>query len=530
MVCAGIGEPIRRWRVHSTASCTRGSLRRSHGIQAPRRRPSRGRLSCPHVRARCATARQMPTIAPIVGQGGHVRRRRGPARAPGRADAARRAPAAPARWIACAATRTPTARDARRGRDRARARSGSRGAARPSRRSPIRPSCRSAPAATTCSRRSRDHQVVVVAGETGSGKTTQLPKLCLELGRGVRGAIAHTQPRRLAARTVAERIAEELDVAARRGRRLRGALQRPLGRGHARAAHDRRPAARRDPARPAAAPLRHDHRRRGARAQPQHRLPARLPASASCPQRPDLKLVITSATIDPERFAAPLRRRAGRRGLRPHVPGRGPLPAGRRGGRPGRRDRRRGRASCCARARATCSSSSAASARSATPPTRCAGGCGADVEVLPLYARLSTAEQQRVFRPPSGPPQPRRARDERRRDVADRARASATSSTPGTARISRYSARLKVQRLPIEPISQASADQRKGRCGRTSDGICIRLYSEEDFEARPRFTDPEILRTSLAAVILQMAVAEPRRRSRTSRSSTRPTAARSATA
>ena len=125
-----------------------------------------------------------------------------------------------------------------------------------------------------------------------------------------------------------------------------------------------------------------------------------------------------------------------------------------------------------------------------------------DAEVLPLYARLSASEQQRIFKPHA------------RRRVVLATNVAETSLTvpgiryvvdPGTARISRYSARLKVQRLPIEPISQASADQRKGRCGRTSDGICIRLYDEEDFEARPRFTDPEILRTNLASVILQMA-------------------------
>jgi ATP-dependent helicase HrpA len=126
----------------------------------------------------------------------------------------------------------------------------------------------------------------------------------------------------------------------------------------------------------------------------------------------------------------------------------------------------------------------------------------ADLDVLPLYARLSTAEQQRVFQPHRG------------RRVVLATNVAETSLTvpgikyvvdPGTARISRYSARLKVQRLPIEPVSQASADQRKGRCGRTSEGICIRLYTQEDFENRPRYTDPEILRTSLASVILQMA-------------------------
>ena len=236
-------------------------------------------------------------------------------------------------------------------------------------------------------------------GETGSGKTTQLPKICLELGRGVRGAIAHTQPRRLAARTVAERIAEELGVELGGGRRLRGALQRPLARGHARAARHRRPAARRDPARPAAAPLRHDHRRRGARAQPEHRLPARLPASGCCRGGPTSSSIITRATIDPARFSRALRRRAGRRGLRPHVSRRGPLPA--------RSPRTTDPVDAIGDAveellretrPATCSCSSAASARSATPPTRWPGGCASDVEILPLYARLSPAEQQRVFK------------------------------------------------------------------------------------------------------------------------------------
>ena len=153
--------------------------------------------------------------------------------------------------------------------------------------------------------------------------------------------------------------------------------------------------------------------------------------------------------------------------------------------------------------RATSWSSSAASGRSGTPPTRWPSTADlAGLEVLPLYARLSAAEQHRVFQP------------HQRQRVVLATNVAETSLTvpgiryvidPGTARISRYSQRTKVQRLPIEPISQASADQRKGRCGRTSDGICIRLYSEEDFGSRPEFTDPEILRTSLASVILQMA-------------------------
>ena len=158
--------------------------------------------------------------------------------------------------------------------------------------------------------------------------------------------------------------------------------------------------------------------------------------------------------------------------------------------------------SCCGSGPATSSSSCPASARSATPPTRSRAGCRSGVEILPLFARQSTAAQQRVWKPHKG------------RRVVLATNVAETSLTvpgihyvvdPGTARISRYSARLKVQRLPIEPISQASADQRKGRCGRVAEGIAIRLYSEEDFEERPRFTEPEILRTSLAAVILQMA-------------------------
>ena len=133
----------------------------------------------------------------------------------------------------------------------------------------------------------RDHQVVVVAGETGSGKTTQIPKICLELGRGIEGTIGHTQPRRIAARSVAERIAEELDAELGAARRLPGPLHRPLQQRHAGQGDDRRHPAGRDAARPRPAPLRHDHHRRGARAQPQHRLPARLPqAAAAAPARP----------------------------------------------------------------------------------------------------------------------------------------------------------------------------------------------------------------------------------------------------
>ena len=347
----------------------------------------------------------------------------------------------------------------------------------------------------------RDHQVVVVAGETGSGKTTQLPKLCLELGRGVRGAIGHTQPRRLAARTVAERIAEELRV--------------PLGEavGYAVRFSDRSreetlvrlmtdglllAEIRRDPLLRRYDTLIVDEA---------HERSLNIDfllgyVKRILPRRPDLKLIITSATIDPERFArhfgdAPVVEVSGRtypvelRHRPPESPDADPVEA----------------------------IGDAVEELLREPPgdvlvflsgereirdtaDALRGRLRADVEILPLYARLAAAEQHRVFAAHAG------------RRVVLATNVAETSLTvpgiryvvdPGNARISRYSARLKIQRLPIEPVSQASAEQRKGRCGRTADGICIRLYSEQDFAERPRFTDPEILRTSLAAVILQMA-------------------------
>jgi ATP-dependent helicase HrpA len=350
-----------------------------------------------------------------------------------------------------------------------------------------------------------EHQVVVVAGETGSGKTTQLPKICLELGRGVRGAIGHTQPRRLAARTVAERIADELGVSLGEAvgysvrfndRSGQETLVRLMTDGLLLAETSSDPLLRRydtiivDEA---------------------HERSLNIDFLLGylrriLPSRPDLKVVITSATIDPARFAA-------------HF---GDAPVVEVSGRTYPVE---------VRHRAVAEESDQVEAIGDAVEELHREGPGdvlvflsgereirdtadglrsrlaSDVEILPLYARLSTDEQHRVFRRPSGP---YRSRVVLATNVAE------TSLTvpgiryvvdPGTARISRYSARLKVQRLPIEPISQASADQRKGRCGRTSDGICIRLYSEEDFEARPRFTDPEILRTSLASVLLQMAVA-----------------------
>jgi ATP-dependent helicase HrpA len=359
----------------------------------------------------------------------------------------------------------------------------------------------------------RDNQVVVVAGETGSGKTTQLPKICLELGRGVRGAIGHTQPRRIAARTVAERIADELDVPIGEAvgfavrfsdRSSEETLVRVMTDGLLLAEVRRDPLLRRydtiivDEA---------------------HERSLNIDfllgvVQRILPKRPDLKLIITSATIDPQRFAAhfgdaPVVEVSGRTypvevRYRPVVdpedpdadPDRDQIDAigdaaeellrARRGDilvfLSGEREIR----------------DTADALRGRLRSTR------DPIEILPLYARLSAAEQQRVFKPHTG------------RRIVLATNVAETSLTvpgikyvidPGTARISRYSARLKVQRLPIERISQASADQRKGRCGRTSEGICIRLYTEEDFAERPRFTDPEILRTNLASVILQMAAA-----------------------
>jgi ATP-dependent helicase HrpA len=356
----------------------------------------------------------------------------------------------------------------------------------------------------------RDHQVVIVAGETGSGKTTQLPKICLELGRGVRGMIGHTQPRRLAARTVAERIAEELDTPLGEaiGYKVRfndqvseGTLVKLMTDGILLAeiqsdrvlsqydtliideAHERS--------------LNIDF------------ILGYL--KQLLPRRPDLKVIITSATIDPERFSrhfgdAPIVEVSGRTypvevRYRPIVDPDDPNAD---------EDRDQTQAILDAvdelslegpgdilvflsgerEIRDTAEALSKEDLK--------------NTEILPLYARLSFAEQHRVFQSHRG------------RRIVLATNVAETSLTvpgikyvidPGTARISRYSNRLKVQRLPIEAISQASANQRKGRCGRVSEGICIRLYSQDDFDSRPEFTDPEILRTSLASVILQMTAA-----------------------
>ncbi|MFI2618794.1 ATP-dependent RNA helicase HrpA [Streptomyces sp. NPDC018584] len=355
----------------------------------------------------------------------------------------------------------------------------------------------------------RDHQVVIVAGETGSGKTTQIPKICLELGRGVRGMIGHTQPRRIAARTVAERVAEEMDTPLGEavGWKVRftdqvnpdgtfiklmtdGILLAEIQTDRELRAYD-------------TIIIDEAHER-------SLNIDFLLGYLAQLlPRRPDLKVVITSATIDPERFSrhfgdAPIVEVSGRTfpvevRYRPlleedsddadrdqitaitdaveelQAEGKGDILVFLSGER---------------EIRDTADALNKKNYRF--------------TEVLPLYARLSHAEQHRVFQQHTG------------RRIVLATNVAETSLTvpgikyvidPGTARISRYSHRTKVQRLPIEAISQASANQRKGRCGRTSDGICIRLYSEDDFLARPEFTDAEILRTNLASVILQMTAA-----------------------
>ncbi|WP_369741591.1 ATP-dependent RNA helicase HrpA [Mycobacterium servetii] len=365
----------------------------------------------------------------------------------------------------------------------------------------------------------RSHQVIVVAGETGSGKTTQLPKICLELGRGVRGTIGHTQPRRLAARTVAQRIADELDspLGDAVGYAVRFTDQvsdRTLvklmtdGILLAEIQRDRRL-------------LRYDTLILDEAHERSLNIDFLLGYLRELlPRRPDLKLIVTSATIEPHRFAAhfggaPVVEVSGRTypvEIR-YRPLEVPVASGAEDD-PDDPDHEIVRTETRDEIEAIVD---AIGELESEPPgdvlvflsgereirdTAEALSGLKHTEVLPLYARLPTADQQKVFAPHTG------------RRVVLATNVAETSLTvpgiryvvdPGNARISRYSRRLKVQRLPIEPISQASAQQRAGRCGRVAPGVCIRLYSEQDFAARPRYTDPEILRTNLAAVLLQMA-------------------------
>ncbi len=345
----------------------------------------------------------------------------------------------------------------------------------------------------------RDHQVVIVAGETGSGKTTQLPKICLLAGRE---HIGHTQPRRIAARTVAERMAQELGepLGETVGYQVRFSSNRSAatrvkvmtdGILLAEISHDR------------------DLRRYDTIIVDEaHERSLNIDfllgyLKQLLPRRPDLRVIVTSATIDTARFSAHF-------GNAPiiEVSGRTyPVDVRYRPIREGDADagivdaitgaiRELARLDgdilvFCSGEREIRDAADAIEAMKLR-----------STEVLPLFARLSAAEQHKVFASHTG------------RRIVLATNVAETSVTvpgirfvvdPGLARVSRYSTRTKVQRLPIEPISQASADQRAGRCGRLGPGVCVRLYSEEDYLARPRFTEPEILRTNLASVILQMA-------------------------
>jgi ATP-dependent helicase HrpA len=361
-----------------------------------------------------------------------------------------------------------------------------------------------------------EHQVLIIAGETGSGKTTQLPKICLELGRGQHGLIAHTQPRRIAARSVAQRVAEELAT--------------PLGGlvGYQVRFEDQ--------SEPTTliklmtdgillAETQHDRfleRYDTIIVDEAHERSLNIDfllgyLKTLLPRRPDLKVIITSATIDLERFSkhfddAPIIEVSGR--TFPVDTWYRPLTA--------EQDEEGNQVEEDLTVDQAIIATLDEIAQFERSERKTPGDVlvflpgereirdAADMlrkaqlrhtEILPLYARLSPAEQQKIFQSHPG-----------RRVVLATNVAETSLTVPGiryvidsgTARISRYSYRAKVQRLPIEAVSQASANQRKGRCGRVEPGVCIRLYSEEDFNGRPAFTDPEILRTNLAAVILQM--------------------------
>jgi ATP-dependent helicase HrpA len=363
----------------------------------------------------------------------------------------------------------------------------------------------------------RQHQVVVVAGETGSGKSTQLPKLCLEAGRGVAGMIGHTQPRRVAARTVAERVAEELgtEIGAAVGYSVRfddrvgdATLLRVMTDGIL------------------LNELQHDRllsRYDTLIIDEAHERSLNIDfilgyVRQLLPQRPDLHVIVTSATIDTARFAEHFAGDDGEPAPVYVVEGRTfpvtvryrPYGAEHDADPGDRRDQvravidavdelaREGAGDVLVFLSGEREIHDVADALRTERHDEVAAG---RLEVLPLYARLSAAEQHRIFRPHPG-----------RRIVLSTNVAETSITVPavryvvdaGTARISRYSKRLKVQRLPIEPVSQASANQRAGRCGRVAPGVCIRLYAEDDFAQRPEFTEPEILRTNLASVILQM--------------------------
>ncbi|RRD01348.1 ATP-dependent RNA helicase HrpA [Amphritea balenae] len=362
-----------------------------------------------------------------------------------------------------------------------------------------------------------ENQVVIIAGETGSGKTTQLPKICLELGLGKTGMIGHTQPRRLAARTVANRIAEELGttLGSTVGYQVRfteqvadNTMVKLMTDGIllAETQHDR-----------------YLERYEVLIIDEAHERSLNIDFLLGylhriLAKRPNLKVIITSATIDLERFSrhfdnAPVIEVSGRTfPVELHYRPLEDLDEGSDKSIPEgivsaaeelvRMERQQGRAGA---GDILVFLSGEREIREAADYLRKAVQQGRlkHIEVMPLYARLSVAEQNKIFSSTRGAG----------RRIVLSTNVAETSLTvpgiryvidPGLARISRYSYRSKVQRLPVEPVSQASANQRKGRCGRVAEGICIRLYSEEDFNARPEFTDAEIRRTNLAAVILQM--------------------------
>ena len=368
----------------------------------------------------------------------------------------------------------------------------------------------------------RDHQVVIVAGETGSGKTTQLPKICLALGRGDPAApggamIGHTQPRRIAARSVAERIAEELgtELGETVGYQVRftdrtskqsrvkvmtdGILLAELQRDRMLEKYDTL--------------IIDEAHERSLNVDFLLGYLKRL-----LPRRPDLKLIITSATIDPERFAEHFADSRGRPAPIIEVSGRTyPVEVRYRPlleesyddeeGEPVLRDQTEAIEDAVTELLADTAGDilvflpGEREIRDTEDVLKRKAEGPRGFDIVPLFSRLSSAEQHRVFE-----------RHTRRRVVLATNVAETSLTVPGItgvidtglARISRWSSRTKVQRLPIEPVSQASAQQRSGRCGRVAAGVAIRLYSEEDFLARPEFTEPEILRTSLASVILQM--------------------------
>lgn len=356
-----------------------------------------------------------------------------------------------------------------------------------------------------------NNQVVIIAGETGSGKTTQIPKMLLEMGRGRRGLIGHTQPRRLAARTVAERIADEL------GQKIGQSV------GYAIRFDDRVNASTAVKLMTDGILLAEMQRDRFLNAYDTIIIDEAHERSLNIdfllgyikrllPRRPDLKVIITSATIDPERFAAHFADTTGQPAPIIEVSGRTypvevryrPL-VEIRNGKEYDIDMIDGVVSALQELMREGEGDILCFFASERDIRDCMEAIEKqrwrNVEVTPLFGRLSNAEQHRVFSQHRG-----------RRIVLSTNIAETSLTVPGIhyvvdtglARISRYSTRTKVQRLPIEEISQASANQRSGRCGRVADGIAIRLFSEENFMSRPEFTDPEILRTNLASVILQM--------------------------